>query len=129
MAAIPDDDVSDIADTLPVHKNSADRYGLNLLSAGRGHLQDVTVLENEAVFRRHADLLGELTVSHEMAVFSMNRNKIARPSQSEHRFELLLTGMARHVNLRHLFIVDLGAAPVKVIDQIGDRLLIARDEL
>ena len=67
-------------------------------------------------------------MAHKVTIFAVNRHEIARPGELQHGFQLFLTRVPRDVYLGDLFVMHLGAAPVEMIDQIGDRLLVAGDE-
>ncbi len=84
---------------------------------------------NKAVFFRHAHVLGQAPVAHEMAILAVDRHEIARPGELQHRLKLFLARVTGNVDLRNFFVVHLGAAPIKVIDQIGNRFLVAGNEL
>src|ERR1044071_4461299 len=129
MAAIANHHVADIADALAVDENFAHLDRLGLVRAVRGQLQNVAVLEQKAIGRRHAHVLSQPSVSHQVAILAVDRHEVARPGELEHRLQLFLARMAGNVNLRDLLVVHLRATPVKMIDQIGNRLLVAGNEL
>ena len=129
MAAVADHDVADVADSFAVDENSADLDRFGFLRAVGGQFQDIAVFENKAVFFRNADVLGQAAMAHEMAILAVDRHEIARSGQLQHGLELFLARVTGNVDLGNFFVVDFGAAPVQVIDQIGDRFLVAGNEL
>ena len=68
-------------------------------------------------------------MAHKVTIFAVNRHEIARPGELQHGFQLLLTRVPRDVYLGDLFVVHLGAAPVEMIDQIGNCFLVAGNKL
>ena len=58
----------------------------------------------------------------------MDRNEKLRSHQVVHQLQLFLAGMPRDVDFGHLFVIDLGAPPVEVVDQVGDGLLVPGNE-
>ncbi len=62
------------------------------------------------------------------AVFAMNRDEKARPDRVEHQLELFLAGMTGDMHLGDLFVDNLGAAAVEMVDQFGDGALVAGDD-
>src|SRR3954471_14329655 len=56
----------------------------------------------------------------------MNWNRVLRPHELEHLTKLLSSGMSRHVNAAFGRTEnDVGAAPVKVVNRLGDSLFVA----
>src|SRR5215471_1690917 len=118
MAAVANHDISDIADSLAIDEDSTDSDGRNLVRALSSQFQYITVLQNKAVCLRYAYVLCQPPMLYQMAVFTVNRNEVAWPSQLQHRFQLFLAGMPRHVNFGNLLVVNLRPAPVKMIDEV-----------
>src|SRR5207244_2830740 len=125
MPAIPNHDVSDVAHSCPVDKNSADSNRIYFLRAVSRQLQHPAVLEDKAILWRHADVLSQPPMSYQMTVFAMNGNEVARPSQLKHCFKFFLTRMAGDVDLRNLLVMHLCPAAIQMINKIGNRLLVA----
>ena len=69
-----------------------------------------------------------LRVLDQVPVFAVDRDEEARPHQVEHQLQLLLAGVTGDVHLGDLLVNDLRTAPVEVVDQIGDGLLVAGNE-
>ena len=84
---------------------------------------------NKAIFRRDADVLGQAPMAHEVAILAVDRHKITRPGELQHGLKLFLARVTGNMDLRDFFVVHLGAAPIQVIDQIGNRFLVAGNEL
>src|SRR5712692_5873780 len=125
MAAVPDHYVSDIAHPFAVDENSADSDGRSFPRAMSGQFQHIAILQDKTILRGHADILREPPVFYQMTVFTMNGNEVAGPGQLKHRFKFFLAGMARHVNLRNLLIMNFRAAAVEMIDEVGNRFFVA----
>ena len=67
-------------------------------------------------------------MAHEVAILAVNWHEVARSRQLEHGFQFLLAGMTRDMNFRDLFVVNLCAASIEVVDQIGDGFLVSGNE-
>jgi len=66
---------------------------------------------------------------HQMAILAVDRHEITRAGELKHRLKLFLTGMAGDMNLGNFLVIDVGAAPIEVIDHIRNRFLVARNKL
>ena len=64
-------------------------------------------------------------MQNQMPVFAVDRYKIFWSCQVYHQFQLFLKGMTGYMNRRYLFINNIGPSSVKVIDDLGDGLLIS----
>jgi len=67
-------------------------------------------------------------VFHQVAILTMDRDEIPGAHRIDHGFQFLPIGMARHVDVPHLFMNYLGSLPVQVVDDVLDGALIAGNE-
>ena len=58
-----------------------------------------------------------------MTVFTVYRYEIFRPRQVDHQFELFLEGVTGHVDLGNLFVDDVGASLVELVDDVVNAYL------
>ena len=99
MATIAYDDITDVTDSLAVDKNFAHLNRFGLLRAMGSQLQHIAVFEDKTIVRRYADILGELPMAHEMAIFAVNRHEITGPGEMEHSFQFFLARVTGHMDL------------------------------
>ena len=78
VAAIANHHIPDVANAFAVDKNSADRNRIDFLCAVSRQLQHITVFQDKTIVFEHADRLREPAMSYQVAVFSMDRNKVTR---------------------------------------------------
>lgn len=63
-----------------------------------GYFNSVAIIANKDVFRFHSNGFGELGVSPQHAVLTMNRDEVLGTNQIEHQFQIFLVTMTGHVN-------------------------------
>src|SRR5262245_61046359 len=129
MTAVANHDITHIADTFAIHEYTSNPDRCRFMSAVRVQLEYVAILENETVFCRQADILGEPTMAHQMAILAMDRHEITRPSELNHGLQLFLTSVTGDMDLRNFLVVKFSAASVKMVNQIRNGLFVARYEL
>ena len=114
-----------IADPLAVNKNPP-RFDL-LDNSGRIGIErdHLAVGGQDAAFLGDADLAGQLDMLDQVPVFAMNRYEKAGLHRVQHQLELFLAGVAGDMHLGHLFVEDLGAATIEMVDQFGNCALVA----
>ncbi len=120
---------TDVADPLAVDEDPPRFHPLLQAQAVTGDHQRPTVLQNHRMLRSHAHLPGQLGVFDQVAILAVHRDEEAGSGQGENRFELFAAGMTGDVNLAGRFVEDLGPPPVKMVDELTDRLLVPGDEL
>src|SRR3990167_8539062 len=72
--------------------------------------------------------LGELSVPHQMAIFSMYWNKKTRPYGFNHLSEFPRIGMSRNMHIGHFFIKDFRSSSIKIVNQTRDGFFISRNK-
>src|SRR5581483_10410626 len=129
MLPVVDNHFIHVADALAVDEDAPDADRVELARALGRELEHLAVFEEKTVLFCDADSFGELNVPDQMAIFAVDRHEIFGAGQMKHRLQLFLRRVARDVNLRHALVVDFGAAAVQVVDDVGDRALVAGNEL
>ncbi len=75
----------------------------------------------------HAHLPGQLCVDLQHALFSVDRDEELGLDQGVDDLQLLLAGVARHVEGPGVLADHLGLFPVKLVDDVIHGILVARD--
>src|SRR3990170_786955 len=115
MAPVFKDHILYVPNTLSVHKDLAANNLLFNPGMTIFKLNNLAVLNNYHPFGRNPHLLGKASVPDKVAVFAVDWHKVSRLYKIEHNLQFLLACVARYVDLRNLFVYDLGAPPVKVV--------------
>src|SRR5512143_1082847 len=64
-----------------------------------------------------------------MPVFAVDRDEMLRPGQLNHLFELVAKSVSGYMDVGNLFVNDVGASPVEIVDDLGYRPLVSGNEL
>src|SRR5437899_263389 len=127
MAPVAPLRVAHVPDTQTVHVDDA---RLDLLSDPRPlvvDLEDVAVGDHERVFRLHAQVHGDSSVSNEHPVFAVDRQEMFRAKDVEEKLQLFLARVSRNMRPRRGIVNDLRAELEEVVDRAGDELLVPRN--
>src|SRR5205085_8431164 len=131
VAAIADDEVfDDFAQRAGIDADAADVDASAFARAQLVKLQHIAAFQHDDLADRAMHGSGQLAVALELAIFAVDRNEVARLDQIDDELELFLAGMAADVNGRAgaIFIDDVGAAPVKMIDHAIDAFFVAGND-
>src|SRR5450759_3421177 len=127
-SAVAQHDFTHVADGEAVYEDVA---GGNRRGAAGGavreELDGLTVLDDEDILGRHSRFHGQAAVLDEHPELAVDRDEVFGPRQPEHQLEFFLAGMARHVDLLHAVVVDVGPGLEEVVDRPGHVLLVAGD--
>ena len=126
MLAVSEHNISHIANAKSVYQ---DRPCLNVscdLGAVLIHFQNISRCKNKNVFFWDSKLLGNMFLSSQMTVFSMNRNRVFRTDQGIDQFNLFLAGMSRYMSILEN---NFCALHIQLVDHFGNCFFISRNRI
>ena len=127
MAPVAHHDLLELLHPRAVEEHAARGHAGLARGGGRGEGEDVAVLEHEHVLGGQAALHGQAGVLREHAVLAVDGDEAAGPHALDQLHELVLGGVARHVDAGGATVHDVAAAPEQVADQARDGPLVAGD--
>ena len=127
MAAVAENDVSDIAYTRAVYHYLTRRDSAVPSCALLVYLEHLAYLGDKDIARRHSHVLGKLLMGYHVLVFAVNGHEIFRLCQRMHELKLLLTCVTGDVYLEHRIAPYGNAVAEQLVDDAVDHLFIAGD--
>ena len=127
VLAVAQDHVAHVADAKAIHQHAARGHLAHDGQAVLAHLDDLTDLRDDDVFRPGAQRLGQLRVLPQLRILAVDGQEILRLDQRVQELDLLLAGVAGDVHLAQLAVDDVGPAAVELVDDPRHGLFIAGD--
>ena len=119
----------DISDPLAIHEDPPGFNPALKFPAVVADQQGLPIFQHLAVFLRQTHFNRQLGMLDQMAVFTVDRDKIFRFDQIMYQLQLFTAGMAGDMYLTGFFVKNFSPAAVKVVDQVADRFFVAGDKL
>ena len=125
MLAVPQDHAAHVAHAGAVHQDLTRRHGVTQAAGLVGAVDDPADVADQDILRTHAHLPRQSGVLLQMALLTVNGDKVAGLGQGVDDLQLLAAGVARDVQALQLVVDHVGALAVKLVDDAGDGLFIA----
>ena len=125
MLAVAQHRGAHIAHAVAVHKDLAGGHRLPEAHAALVQLDDAAGFRNEDAVFGHPQFARDGGVLDKMAVFAVYRNKIVGLDKRVDELQFFPAGMSRDVHVGNIVVQHVDAALIQLVDDIGDRLLIA----
>ena len=127
MAAVPQDHAAHIAHAGAVHEHLARGDGAAQLAGLGRQLDHPADVADEDVPGVHAHLAGQLGVELQVALLSVDRDEEFGLHQAVDDLQLLLAGVAGHMEGELPLVDHVGPLAVELIDDVAHGVLVARD--
>ncbi len=124
MLPVTQHHITHIADAQAVHKDTAHRHTSGHICLIFIQLQHIAGGQNKDIILVNPQILCNFSLSLQVLVLSVYRNRIPGMHQGIDQLDLLLTGMSRYMSILEDHVRPLAQ---QLIDNPGHRLLIARD--
>ena len=125
MLPVPKDHAAHVPYAQAVHQHLPGGNGARKLCRIPGELDDPADVADDDMVGIHAHLTGKLRMALEVTLLSVDGNEELGLHQGVDDFQLLLAGVARHMEVRQLVIDHLRALPIELVDDGGNGLFVA----
>src|SRR5699024_7088492 len=125
MAAVPPHHAAYVAHAGAVHKHLARGDGATQLAGLGGELDHPADVADDDVVGSHAHLPGQLGVDLQVALLPVDGNEELGLDQAVDDLQLLLAGVAGHVEGHGPLVHHVGSLPVELVDHVAHGVLVA----
>ena len=125
MAAVPQHHAAHVAHAGAVHEHLARSDGAPQLAGLGGELDHPADVADDDVVGGHPHLLGQLGVDLQMALFPVDGDEELGLHQAVDDLQLLLAGVAGHMEGQRPLVDHLGSLPVELVDHVAHGVLVA----